>query len=480
MLAANILPRHFYFTLNIQPYLVFHNITEIFSVIVAISIFVTGWFAQEHSKDQKDLLISSAFLSIGLIDFMHALSYAGMPDFITANSVNKGAQFWLVARFLTALTLFLISVPIKNRNLFSVKTPLLFMSFAVSGAAFTAIVYFPEFVPDAYRAGEGLTTFKKAAEFGMVIILALAAVFHIAAKSREHDSYLAAAMVFSVLSELAFALYDSAYDSFILTGHIYKIVAFALIYRSLFVSCIKNPHRRIVSLNRRLAYIAQKHREAERKTAMLSREITRASEIERADLADVLHESLSQRLVMATLALKSQPASSHETALRDREKILDPIRRALEISRRVASRLSPAHLKTIGLVLAIEDLLQDFNKTGKYRISAQLDALHEYFPGDWNNDLYRIVQEALNNIEKHAQADEIVIRAERLASGLKLTIADNGRAGAPVALDTATGIGIPMMQQRAQALGGNLRIERHDAGFGLVLALPINAGTERV
>jgi hypothetical protein len=75
-----------YTKLNAAPYLVFHNIVELFSVMVSLSIFSVGWFTFDQSKNRHALFLGTAFLAIGLIDFMHALSFPGMPDFITPSS----------------------------------------------------------------------------------------------------------------------------------------------------------------------------------------------------------------------------------------------------------------------------------------------------------------------------------------------------------------------------------------------------------
>jgi hypothetical protein len=60
-------------------YLVFHNVAEFFSIMVSLSLFGVGWYAYDQSQDLHALFLGTAFLAIGLIDFMHALSNAAMP-----------------------------------------------------------------------------------------------------------------------------------------------------------------------------------------------------------------------------------------------------------------------------------------------------------------------------------------------------------------------------------------------------------------
>lgn len=483
LLAGSLFPDVFYFVLNDRSYLVFHNIAEIFSVIVSISIFGIGWYNAEKIRDRSILLMSCAFLAVGLLDIMHALSYEGMPDFFSKNTVNKAAQFWLFARFVTALALLTAASSPAFRPLQISRYAFLAGSLFFTALAFTAIIFFPALVPEAFLPQQGLTVFKKLSELGIVTLLIAAGIVYLYKGQHKRSSamvYYPLAVVFSVLSETAFTAYDSAYDSVNLTGHIYKVIAFALIYRGLFITAIHEPYRRISTLNQRLANSADKHRLAEKQIELLSRDMTRIQEAERARTADELHESLSQTLVMATLALKNQMAGTSQLPEKKNHEILAYIRKALDITRTIASRLSPVHLKTIGIRLAIEDLLQDFNKTGKYRITADIDAIEQYFPNDWSIDFYRIVQESLVNIRKHSDASEITIKARQAPSGLSVTISDNGsgQPDAPAAVKEPA-MGILIMRQRAKALGGSVNVHNTNPGFVVHLTLPASARDTR-
>ncbi|EKD38780.1 MAG: signal transduction histidine kinase, partial [uncultured bacterium] len=91
-----------------SSYLIFHNVAEFFSIMVSLCVFSVGWYTYDQSKDQRALLLGTAFLAVGLLDFMHTLSNAAMPAFITPNSTNKSTQFWIAARLLDA-SIFLAS-----------------------------------------------------------------------------------------------------------------------------------------------------------------------------------------------------------------------------------------------------------------------------------------------------------------------------------------------------------------------------------
>lgn len=89
-------------------YLVFHSMIELFTIFVAFSIFAVGWHTFKLTKNTRSLFLGIAFWTIGILDLFHALSYQGMPAFITSNSPTKTLYFWLVARLVMAIS-FLVS-----------------------------------------------------------------------------------------------------------------------------------------------------------------------------------------------------------------------------------------------------------------------------------------------------------------------------------------------------------------------------------
>lgn len=245
-LAVELFKSQLYMVMGISPYLVFHNVTELFSIIVSFSIFGLGWYAYDQNRDRHSLFLSVAFLGIGLMDFMHTLSYTGMPSLITPNASNKATQFWVAARFFSAAA-FLASafVPSRSSSRWLPKTALMAAALAISSAIFIVVIFFPEYVPTAYSQGTGLTLFKIWSEYAIILLLVLASVMYWRRQSRTGDrvfSYCLAAFVLCIYSELSFTLYRSAFDTYNMLGHIYKIIAFGLIYKGIFVASIRKPY----------------------------------------------------------------------------------------------------------------------------------------------------------------------------------------------------------------------------------------------
>lgn len=476
VLAIEILPSVLYFKIDEKPYLVFHNVAEIFSVIVSMSIFGLGWTSYTRTHDRHSLYLSSAFLAIGLIDFMHTLGHVGMPDFITENTANKSSQFWIAVR-LYAAVIFLTSAFFRhnNRQLWISRPVMLAFSLTFTVATYVLVIVFPGVLPDTFIPGIGLTVFKKNAEYLIILLLAVPAIIYARdalQRKDRYNAYYSAALILCVFSELAFALYSNFFDSFNMLGHVYKILAFALIYKGLFIASIVRPYETLATVNNELNQKIIEHAAAQKQIESLSQDLMRITETERSQIAGELHDSLGQSLVLASLNLKQLLTKIPEMTQSEKDLFLSPIKKALETSRAISHRLSPVHLESLGIRLAIEDLIDDVARSGKLKITHNIRALQNVFPSGWNIEFYRIVQEALTNILKHANTCTVSLVAEKTPSGHAMIISDNG-----VCEDNSgnnpPGLGLLLMQQRAKTFGGKVETRRLNPGFQVRIEIPV-------
>lgn len=275
--VVTLFPSLFYHKLDPASYLVFHNGAELFGVIVCMSIFGVGWYTYEQSNNRHALFLSGMFLGIGLLGFMHTLSFPGMPQFITPNSTDKGIQFWLTFRLFYAGALLVSAyVYADTRNRWLAKTSLLVFSAAVSILVFTAIIYYPSYLPIWFIEGKRLTPFKTYAEYAIIGLLVLSFVAYWKRFSKTHDKLLMfylSALVLSIFSELAFTLYQSAFDTYNMLGHIFEVGAFYLIYKGIFAASVVYPYERLQDTSRQLDADIIRRKTAEKELHRLNREL---------------------------------------------------------------------------------------------------------------------------------------------------------------------------------------------------------------
>jgi diguanylate cyclase (GGDEF)-like protein/PAS domain S-box-containing protein len=228
-----------------------HSGSETFAIVVAMLVFGVVWNSYRIERHGNLMILACGLLAVGLIDFMHMLSFTGMPDFVTPASVEKGINFWLAARLLVALTLLAVAVkpwqPFKSR-----RTPysLLAAAFAVVALVAWLGLFHPTWWPRTFIAGQGLTPFKIYAELAISLLLLIAAgLFYRHASSAKPQIYdagsLFAAAAITIMSELCFVLYSSVTDIYSLIGHLYKIVAYLFIYRAVFASSVRQPYQQL-------------------------------------------------------------------------------------------------------------------------------------------------------------------------------------------------------------------------------------------
>lgn len=243
-------------------------------------------------------------------------------------------------------------------------------------------------------------------------------------------------------------------------------------------------------LNRRLAeenrsYQEHLERLVDQRTAdlaLLSRKIIAVQEEECARISQDLHDDLGQDLLALKLQLQGffralGELDGEQTAVRDQA--LACLGDVIDKTRQVSHGLSPIALRRLGLEGALAGLVRgaDADADGEPEIRVAVAGLDACFPGRWDFNLYRFVQEGVTNARKHAGARLVTVAATvRPGNGVRLTVTDDGKGFDPSGIDTADseqGLGLHLLQERAALLGGRFEIaSAPGAGTTLTLDIP--------
>lgn len=145
---------------------------------------------------------------------------------------------------------------------------------------------------------------------------------------------------------------------------------------------------------------------------------------------------------------------------------------AITSLRRIASNLRPRALDEGGLYYALESLCHDF--VNRYGIACQMQANEEELILDdaYTTAIFRIVQEALTNISRHAEASKVLLSVQRQQHELQIEIQDDGRGIAEQDMDKAMAFGLLGMRERVRALHGEITI-LSDNGTRISIRLPL-------
>ncbi|GII82276.1 sensor histidine kinase [Sphaerisporangium siamense] len=198
-----------------------------------------------------------------------------------------------------------------------------------------------------------------------------------------------------------------------------------------------------------------------------------AQEAERQRIARELHDEIGQSLTVVLLGLKRGVDRAPEDLREDLRTVQETVRASLDEVRRIARRLRPGVLDDLGLPAAMNALMSEFSEVSGVPVTRLLDPRLPGMGGEAELVIYRIAQEGLTNVARHAGAShvEVSLRAEQ-EGAVVLRIADDGRGG-PI----REGTGIRGMRERALLIGAGLSIgERPRGGTEVRLTVPAPPG----
>jgi two-component system, NarL family, sensor histidine kinase UhpB len=191
------------------------------------------------------------------------------------------------------------------------------------------------------------------------------------------------------------------------------------------------------------------------------RRILAAQEAERIGIARDLHDEVGQLLTGVLLHLDSTAgiAPEHRDEI---DEAKQAVRRALDEVRRISSELRPEMLEQLGLVSALTELAATFGRVSGIRVDRRFDPSLPPLEQDAELAVYRIAQESLTNVARHAQASRVTIELETRADSVVLRVADDGQGFGNASAEEHGGL--RSMRERALLVGGDLAIAPGSAG----------------
>lgn len=207
--------------------------------------------------------------------------------------------------------------------------------------------------------------------------------------------------------------------------------------------------------------------EAERRAS--SRRALMAQETERQRIAQELHDEIGQSLTAIILQLKRAAEDAPPERRTQLLELQEAARASLDEVRQIARRLRPGVLDDLGLVSALTALATSFSEQAGLPVRRRFARSLPPLSREVELVLYRVAQEGLTNVARHAQATRAEVALDRSARGVTLRVSDDGR-GLNGAVD---GDGMRGMRERALLVGGSLRLESPPrGGVQIVLEVP--------
>ena len=221
---------------------------------------------------------------------------------------------------------------------------------------------------------------------------------------------------------------------------------------------------------------------SEQKLRSLAAQLLSAQEQERKRLAAELHDELGHALLTLKLRLESleeQLQPQQESLKEEVRKILGFISETIGDVRRLYLDLSPGDLEDLGLTTALNSLVEDFGELHrKIHWTVKLDNIDGFFPLPIQTTIYRILQEALTNIGKHADPDHVTLAITKEDERVSFVIQDDGKGfdRNKIFLDKNT-LGLLSIEERVKILGGAFGIwSQENQGVRISFTIPVAGG----
>ncbi len=230
-----------------------------------------------------------------------------------------------------------------------------------------------------------------------------------------------------------------------------------------------------------LALNLSEHRLADRKLQLLTQRIVSLQEEERSRVSRELHDGISQLLVSIKFQFElasHQLAAGSDNGLGTLQKGIDRLAGAIGEVRRISHDLHPSLLDTLGLPSAIGQLVAEFEQRSGLTIDYRNGLGDTLLNDGLAVALFRILQEALTNIERHAQATRVLISLDGMAQRVRLRVRDDGIGFSPRQLDKRNdGIGLRNIRERVEHFGGRFVLTSEPGQTELMVTLPSRAAS---
>jgi signal transduction histidine kinase len=240
-------------------------------------------------------------------------------------------------------------------------------------------------------------------------------------------------------------------------------------------------------VNQRLQAEVSEHRKAEAARVQLLRRLVTAQEEERRRISRELHDHMGQYLSTIILRLKTlQPlASEQESARLSLRSLHELTGQLVDEVHHLAWELRPAALDDLGLQTALQNYTEKWSERGGVAVDFHGGGLErQRLPPEIETTIYRIVQEALTNVLKHAEARRVSVIVERRREHVLVIVEDDGKGfdvgRASHSWGAGRGLGLLGMRERVALVGGVLNVESAPGGGATVrIRIPVPATTER-
>ncbi|AKL95945.1 stage II sporulation E family protein [Clostridium aceticum] len=234
-----------YVVFETQSFLYYHTFLEFFTIVIYFSIFIITYYTYFKNKRARLIVFFCTFFIVGFVDFFHTMTYSGMPGFFVDASVPIATTYWMIGRLIFAIGMLGSALVPVNKLVIHNRFYYVLASLGIIFSIFYLVSYHINLFPAMFIEGQGLTTFKIALEYIVMLLLGIAMlVFLRDYRDTKNVVFIqiAVGLSFGIFCEVSFTLYSNVHDSYNMVGHIYKVISSYLIFRAIFINNLDSPY----------------------------------------------------------------------------------------------------------------------------------------------------------------------------------------------------------------------------------------------
>jgi phosphoserine phosphatase RsbU/P len=260
------LKENFDLNLSSKYYLTWHNIIEILCMAFGFSIASVTFYTYKQTHVYSVLFIGQIFLFVSIMDFFHAMSFKGMPlFFIQYVDYNRTITFWIISRLIMSSGILVIMFMIPKPNIHINENILTTITLLFSVVIAYLVMYNIDIFPKMFNHGNPTRT-KIYLEY-LIIFLFFLTTIKISLSNpifkKNSIFYLKIAILLLIFSEYSFIRFTNLYDFNNFLGHVYKIAAYIIFFKELFITSFNQPYNKLKE------YIKNQDKTIEEKTNKL-------------------------------------------------------------------------------------------------------------------------------------------------------------------------------------------------------------------
>jgi PAS domain S-box-containing protein len=205
--------------------------------------------------------------------------------------------------------------------------------------------------------------------------------------------------------------------------------------------------------------------------------VVKGVDFERKRIAAEIHDGLGQTLIAASLILSSLDGELKDKRTEGEEEqfrtVTQLINDAIDEGREISHSIMPKSLEDYGLIPSLKSLVNKVHLSKKLSLDFHCNVKDDVrYPIEVENNLYRVTQEALNNIIKHSEAGNVVLQLVAHKQSIILTIEDDGKGFVKLEKEDESGLGLQNIKNRISSIGGTLQIDTHE-GYGTLITIEV-------